>query len=303
MTTTPAFFKVFIAEINEKDLKIPPSFIRSLKQELPEKVYFKDRYNNLWTVKVGKIGDYWYFLDGWVKFARDNLLTSGDILVFEYYCGNWFFVKLFGTSATEKKSPFMREDLEKQDQVSQHVDDDPKDNDDDSGDGYGDDDYDDTEPDDNENVMGDDEEIKDVRIMINKKGGSGTSTNTRQNKSSRDCYGMEIFQAGLAQQPINPYFVTKVTQSRKADLFIPMDFIKDFNIDFTEEITLVDPRRREFRAKCKKWKDGRMVVTGGWRRLCKLNLVAKDDRCICEFVQGEDRRPYLNVSFIRGNMH
>ncbi|KAK6121937.1 hypothetical protein DH2020_044320 [Rehmannia glutinosa] len=79
-------------------------------------------------------------------------------------------------------------------------------------------------------------------------------------------------------------------------LFIPMDFIKDFNIDFTEEITLVDPRRRAFRAKCKKWKDGRMIVTGGWRRLCRLNLVTKDDRCICEFIQEEDRRLYLNVS-------
>ncbi|KAK6125795.1 hypothetical protein DH2020_040466 [Rehmannia glutinosa] len=112
-----------------------------------------------------------------------------------------------------------------------------------------------------------------------------------------------IFQAGLAQQPINPYFVTKVMQKREADLFIPMDVIKDFNLDFTQEIILVDPRRREFCAKCKQWKDGRIMLSGGWKSLCRLNLVTQDDKCICEFVQGEGRRLFLNVTFVRANMN
>ncbi|KAI3451161.1 hypothetical protein Pfo_007826 [Paulownia fortunei] len=295
MKRPPAFFKVFIAEVNKNDLKIPPAFTRRLEQALPEKVHFRDRRNNVWTVKVAKVGDAWYFLDGWVKFADDNFLRSGDILVFEYYCDSLFNVKLYGTFATEKKivAPFMLKDKEKQEQVSED------DNDDD-----------DEETEDGNYVQMRHREIKheeSVQKQVNT-AGAGSSRNTRErliNFSSK-CYGMEIFQAGLAQQPRNPYFVTKIMEKRKGDLFIPMDVIKDNNLDLTQEIMLVDPRGRQFRAKCKKWKDGRMIVSGGWRSLCRLNFVQQEDKCICEFVQGGGRRLLLNVSWFRrgdSNMH
>ncbi|GFP80289.1 putative B3 domain-containing protein at5g66980 [Phtheirospermum japonicum] len=296
-TTSPAFFKVFIAEISDQNLKIPPAFTQSLEEALPCKVYLKDRHNNVWSVKVGKIGNCWHFLDGWVTFSRDNFLSSGDILVFEYFSDSWFSVLMYGTSATEKNIvSFMP-----MGHVSEHITYDTDDDNRTEGFKYaikgsdnetGVDEYDNDNDDDQEFAL----------EQANATGGAGTNINTIQLSLRRDCYGVEIFQAGLAQQPINPYFVTKVMQKRKGDLFVPKDIIKDFNIDFTEEITLVDPASREFRGKCKIWNDGRVVISGGWRSLCRLNLVAQDDKCICEFVQDvKGRRLFLKVSFVRAN--
>ncbi|PIN26775.1 hypothetical protein CDL12_00494 [Handroanthus impetiginosus] len=131
-----------------------------------------------------------------------------------------------------------------------------------------------------------------------------TPWKVKSKSSNADWYGAEIFRAGLAQQPINPYFVTTTKGKRKADLYIPKETAKDCNLDTTQELLLVDPQGREFPAKCKKWKDGRIVVKGGWRRLCRRNLVAEEDKCICEFVQGRnDGRLVINVSFVRANGH
>lgn len=82
-----------------------------------------------------------------------------------------------------------------------------------------------------------------------------------------------------------------------------MDVIKDYNLNMAQEIVLVDPSGREFHARCRKWKDGRSILSGGWRRLCRVNMVAPEDSCICEFVQREgDQRQFLNISFVRANM-
>ncbi|KAL3655761.1 hypothetical protein CASFOL_000157 [Castilleja foliolosa] len=298
--TSPAFFKVFIAGINDQDLKIPIAFTRSLDEPLPQKVYLKDRYNNVWAVNVGKIGNCWHFLDGWVEFSRDNLLSNGDILVFEYLCDSWFCVLMYGTSATEKNiEPFSRTctiEKQEQEQVSEHIvyesDDDSKTEDFKYAIQKGSS----TETVEDEYEFEDDDD-DDQEFALDR----ANTIGTRQVSLRRDCYGMEIFQAGLAQQPTNPYFVSKVNQKRKGDLFVPKDLMKDFSIEFGDEIMLVDPADREYRGKCKKWSDGRVVISGGWRSLCRLNVVGQDDKCICEFVEGTKGRLFLNISFVRAN--
>ncbi|XP_020554938.1 putative B3 domain-containing protein At5g66980 [Sesamum indicum] len=301
MKRPAAFFKVYIAEINNNDLKIPQAFVQRVRKAFPEKVYLRDRWNNVWPVKVAQVGDDWYIRDGWVKFVDDNFLTSGDILVFEYFCDSLFNVKLYGLSATEKNvsRPLILTDGDEQEQDSEEE----------------------TESEDHDYIFRrrerdnyeDDEETEDgncrlvhqehrheVREQVNHTDVGGPNRNKAGqwiNFSGK--YGMEIFQAGLLEQPTNPYFVTKIMPKRKGDLFIPMDIIKYSNLDFTQDMTLVDPKGRKFHAKCKKWKDGRMVVAGGWRSLCRLNFVEQEDRCICEFVQGEGRCLLLNVTFVR----
>lgn len=44
----------------------------------------RDRYNNLWHVKVEKVGDDWYFEEGWKSFTDENMIKGGDLLVYEY---------------------------------------------------------------------------------------------------------------------------------------------------------------------------------------------------------------------------
>ncbi|KAL0449294.1 UNVERIFIED_CONTAM: hypothetical protein Slati_1485800 [Sesamum latifolium] len=282
--------------------------MQRVRKAFPEKVYLRDRWNNVWPVKVARVGDDWYIRDGWVKFVDDNFLTSGDILVFEYFCDSLFNVKLYGLSATEKNvsRPLILTDGEEQEQDSEEE---TESEDHDyifrrrERDSYDEDDEDE-----------DDEETEDGNYLLVKHqeleravlehvnctdvvGPNRDKAGRWINFSSK--YGMEIFQAGLLEQPMNPYFVTKIMPKRKGDLFIPMDIIKYSNLDFTQEITLVDPKGRKFHAKCKKWKDGRIVVAGGWRSLCRLNFVEQEDKCICEFVQGEGRCLFLKVSFVR----
>ncbi|XP_051138255.1 B3 domain-containing protein At4g34400-like [Andrographis paniculata] len=114
-------------------------------------------------------------------------------------------------------------------------------------------------------------------------------------------YGIDIFRAGLAPKPQNPYFVTGLMDKRKGNLFVPKDVVKDNDdIDFSKKAYFIDPTGKRFVAKCKKWKDGRVAISGGWRKLCNLNFIEKGDRCICELVEGEDEL-VIHVTVVRGN--
>ncbi|XP_051137876.1 B3 domain-containing protein At4g34400-like [Andrographis paniculata] len=124
-------------------------------------------------------------------------------------------------------------------------------------------------------------------------------------RKSRDLlslrYGIDIFRAGLAPQPQNPYFVTGIMNKRKGNLFVPNDLVKDNgDIDFSKKAYFIDPTGRRLVAKCTKWKNGTVAISGGWRKLCTLNYIEKDDRCICEIVDGEEELG-IHVTVVRGN--
>ncbi|XP_051119900.1 B3 domain-containing protein At4g34400-like [Andrographis paniculata] len=113
-------------------------------------------------------------------------------------------------------------------------------------------------------------------------------------------YGIDIFRAGLASQPRNPYFVTGVMDKRKGNLFVPRDVVQDNNIDFSKKAQFIDSTGRRLMARCKEWKDGRISISGGWRKVCTFNNIDKDDRCICELVEGEDELA-IHVIVVRAN--
>ncbi|XP_051119902.1 B3 domain-containing protein At4g34400-like [Andrographis paniculata] len=112
--------------------------------------------------------------------------------------------------------------------------------------------------------------------------------------------GIDIFRAGLAPQPRNPYFVTGVMDRRQGNLFVPKNVVKDNVIDFSKKAHFIDPTGRRFMARCKQWKDGRIVISGGWRKVCTFNYIKKDDKCICELVEGDDELA-IHVTVVRGN--
>ncbi|XP_075477571.1 uncharacterized protein LOC142518662 [Primulina tabacum] len=115
-------------------------------------------------------------------------------------------------------------------------------------------------------------------------------------------YGMHIFESGLVPKPRNPYFITHVAPRRKGDLFIPTELIKDHHLELPKpEMMLVDQQGRTFRGKYKKWKDGRILYSKGWRTLWKVNGVSLDDFCLCEFKRGENYGLYLKVTIIYVN--
>lgn len=85
--------------------------------------------------------------------------------------------------------------------------------------------------------------------------------------------------------------------------FIPRDVIYDYNVRIGKEITLVDPEGREFASECKQWSDGRIIVTKGWPRLCRVNSITPYDKCICEFPG--DHQPtaqFLHIRILRSDL-
>ncbi|KAK6805527.1 hypothetical protein RDI58_003312 [Solanum bulbocastanum] len=129
--------------------------------------------------------------------------------------------------------------------------------------------------------------------------GENQRTNTLKKKVSRskafackvrnrhDHFGVDIFKSGRATQPKNPYFVAKIRSKRRDQLYVPVDVVKDYKLELPSSMTIRDSVGREFVTKLKKWKDGRIWLVGGWRSLCRWNLVEKNDHCICEFVRGK----------------
>ncbi|KAH6814633.1 hypothetical protein C2S51_023651 [Perilla frutescens var. frutescens] len=100
-----------------------------------------------------------------------------------------------------------------------------------------------------------------------------------------DCYRHDIFDSGLAIRPKNPYFVSRSRKPRKNELYIPRDVIVDFKLKIPTRMFLVDGSGKKWETKMKKWGDGRLWCTRGWKSLCNVNNIGVDDTCICEFVQ------------------
>ncbi|CAN4107622.1 unnamed protein product [Withania somnifera] len=114
-----------------------------------------------------------------------------------------------------------------------------------------------------------------------------------------DQYGADIFKSGRATQPKNPYFVARIRAKKRDQLYIPIDVVRDYKLELPSSMTIRDSAGREFEARLKNWKDGRIWLSGGWRSLCRWNLVEKDDRSICEFVRGKGKKDlYLKVQVL-----
>ncbi|GER49614.1 AP2/B3-like transcriptional factor family protein [Striga asiatica] len=284
-----AFYKIFITEIHKDDLQIPPAFMEKVGHPLPNRVHMIDVRNNIWSVRTFKIGECWYLVNGWSKFARDNLLSTGDLLVFDYYHKGWFSIGIFGPWGNQRlvlgpnKVRIISAHAHKQ--VSDN--DDDNDDDDEDVDTYSNSDSDSDSDDKNESEQ-------------EAHCGAESSKTIRGRKIYDNvCNGLDIFSSGRAQRPKNPYFVTKVMPKRKSYLFIPREVVRDYGLNLRQDITLVDPHRREFPARCLTWKDGRRVVSGGWRILCNVNLVREADVIICEFVRGDGGRQFIQISIVR----
>ncbi|KAL2505562.1 putative B3 domain-containing protein [Abeliophyllum distichum] len=97
------FFKCYFPETSAQTLQLPTAFSLQLQGALPDRAFLRDRYANLWPVKMTKIENNWFFEDGWEKFVQDNSMEKRDVFVFKYDGDNLFDVKLLGMSGCEKK--------------------------------------------------------------------------------------------------------------------------------------------------------------------------------------------------------
>lgn len=90
-----------------------------MKGKLSPMAYLRDRFGNKWPVKVGRIGDDFFFLDGWAQFVKENSVELGDFLVFQYDGHSLYDVKLLGHSACEKKGVGALKVLKEEEQMEE----------------------------------------------------------------------------------------------------------------------------------------------------------------------------------------
>ncbi|KAK6156536.1 hypothetical protein DH2020_010784 [Rehmannia glutinosa] len=194
----PAFFKFFFPDTSADQLEIPSAFTASIQSTLPNKVVLRDRCNNIWRVKLVKVGDNLHLADGWPKFVEENCIKGGDMLVFEYFSNGLFDTKILGPSACEKKgvTAVQKTSVEEEEESSD--------------DNYVSDSETDDEDSEEEFPANDSARKKRKQACTREKPG-------RTRRVLSDIYGVEIFRSGLARQPENPYFVAKVNPKRKSE--------------------------------------------------------------------------------------
>lgn len=271
-----------------------------MKDRMPRSAFIRDREKKSWHVEVSQRENKNFFEAGWSKFVQEKNVQLGDCLVFEYDGESFFDVKIFGDTACEKEfsvevfeAQVKEEDFEgEEDEDSEnHEDEDGEDgemeeeDEDDLNyrvevdeDGYSDDDQDEIV------------ELRDAnkRKQSNKKDKSCSGKRGKNTMSTNDLSDKIIFELGIVDRPKNPYFVGKLDPKRKSDLRVPTDVIRDFNLKLPKHINICDEDGRTWSADVKEWNDGRTSLTKGWRAFWKWNGVEPNDKCLCEFVPGND---------------
>lgn len=74
-----------------------------MKRKLPSKVLLRDRYGNIWHVKLSNEKENTYFHQGWETFIKQNYVERGDFFIFKYDGIGAFDVKLFGSDSCNKR--------------------------------------------------------------------------------------------------------------------------------------------------------------------------------------------------------
>ncbi|MCD7451605.1 hypothetical protein HAX54_012867 [Datura stramonium] len=300
-----SFFKVIFPDISAKRLKIPTSFTDYKNGELPRKVSLRDRFGNMWPIGVTKTGEDIYFEDGWERFTEENILEFGDFLIFDFDGNRIFDFKLLGINGCDKKGIgglklCVKEEEAEEMNIEHQKSVEPK------GKNWASDSSSSSSSDDSDEEEGyeeeEEEEGNERAEKFNKKAPrlKGCKRADACKVSDRhDPFGTDIFRSGRATQPKNPYFVAKIRSNKTYQLYIPNYVARDYKLELPSSIIIRDSTGREFEAKLRSWKDGRISLFGGWRSLCKWNLVEKNNKCICEFVRGKHNKVlYLQVRFL-----
>nr|GMD90464.1 B3 domain-containing protein At5g57720-like isoform X1 [Ipomoea batatas] len=245
-------------------------------------VLLRNREMKVWMVEISKIRGAMFFENGWEKVVKDNCVTDGDLLFFmykDYDVFDFFVVDPFGCEKIGMEGERARvvEVIRKE-----------------SGDES------------LEIFVLEANICKRVKKYVKKEEGSDLDTCISVNKDVKK--EEDTDSDGNAReenddhhhrryiQPENAYFVTRIRQKRRGDLvtlngldvqYVPKEVIRDYNLQLPSTVTMRDAKGKEWKNIVKVWADGRTWLSGGWRALCRRNLIKEEDQCICEFLPRE----------------
>ncbi|CAI9099064.1 OLC1v1035825C1 [Oldenlandia corymbosa var. corymbosa] len=272
-----------------------------MKGNIPNKALLRDRFGNFWQVELGHEEEKTYFLGGWTRFVKQNYLEMGDMLVFKYDGIRIFDVKIFGSDSCDKRGVGkliykIKEEVEEEEPLGvvgekcDHVHEEYPESDE-AGEKEVQPDKDDKDETSEVEIM---EKINQPVSSQSAEGAKG-DPHLQRTRIQIDPFGMDIFKSGKVPKPKNPYFFTKVNKRRQSELFVPTKIINTYDLQLPKETLLLDSRGREWKTTLTIWRDGRSYYNGGWKELCKANLIGDNEHCICEFVTCEQRGLYIRV--------
>ncbi|CAH9147207.1 unnamed protein product [Cuscuta epithymum] len=296
-----SFHRRFCPETCSRTMEIPISYMNSVRREyqqktLPKVVLLRDSDMNIWSVEITQTEVGVYFKKGWEKLVADYGLKSGHHLIFEYDGKGLFEFLLFDEESNVKIAVAKRAGKNKSGKAPETLPVDSGNNDNTSiiqtikketDTEVGGNDGGKGKDEENETVSSDMAKVPHSKRRRQRRDGcAGKKKSKVEIKDVPDHYGLDIFKYGHYTQPTNPYFVTRIHQGKRNNLYIPMDVLQD--ITLPPSILLRDPRGKEWKTKTKVWSDGRTWLTGGWMHLCRRNLVEINDRLVCEFLPQEE---------------
>ncbi|CAH2053345.1 unnamed protein product [Thlaspi arvense] len=100
------FFKVVLpSTMKENMMRIPTRFVRLHGSKLSEVVTLKTPAGFKRSIKLKRIGEEFWFQEGWSEFAEAHSISEGHFLCFEYEGNSSFRVMIFDVSACEIQYP------------------------------------------------------------------------------------------------------------------------------------------------------------------------------------------------------
>ncbi|CAM8997609.1 unnamed protein product [Rhodiola kirilowii] len=288
MAAVVEFYAVFRPNINAAKMQLCDAFVEKLRGTaagLHDWVLLRNRAREEFHVQLLKESGQLYFHEGWPEFVEANgLIMSTHFLLFRYDGVTTFDVKIYDYSGCEKYAGGQDED-----------DDDDAEEASQGGDALNSQDTDYVEEDaDDTDYYEDSEADSHTSGSIPAPNGStrAEGSNTRGRGAGRP-YRRHVWadpDAELIVEPGNLYFVAgRGLGIRKNQVAVPNMALRDFNMELDDKIIYYDPAGRQYVGRVSKWKTNQKWI-GGWSSFCGTNQLSTKDKCICEFIMGEERK-------------
>ncbi|KFK27548.1 hypothetical protein AALP_AA8G397900 [Arabis alpina] len=264
----PKFFKVYLPGESGDDLELPASLNSYLPKHLPRTVTVSCISGKNWTLALRKCSvDKYVLVNGWKRIVKDECLTGGEFIEFEFDGFKCFNFCIYEGDTMCKRLGRNSVDSE---EIKEESDDDVIviDSDDDVDYDIADDiEYVEDDDDDDDEAVDDD----DVRQYLD------------------DCN--------------NPFFTMKLNPKKKSQLHIPSQVIRDYGLNFSESITVVDPLAKKFGTleNAIKIQVNGSVFVKKFGSVIRRNNVKLTDKLVCELKKtGNSPVHTIKVSIING---
>nr|KYP73101.1 B3 domain-containing protein REM21 [Cajanus cajan] len=312
---------------------IPNVFVKwtRLKERIPEDVILRNGSGRVWCVKTRRIGDKLFLDEGWKAFREENCVGKADFMVFKYN-GNKEFKVIVLELSTQCEKTVIKSEVEEEENMDEGkvaAEEDEEEHEGKTDDEDGEEEEDDDNNSDND--YNDNDEFTEMEEESEEEHNFQYMKASRSQSNSRACKRETAtsstpkiedpqiedyeFDPEMYIQSGNPYFEAKVYKSRRNEMHVPANVLRNSSLTFPEKITLLpcqcsqrqDIQRNELRkyhlslsqqtpicrryweaTKVSKWNDGRVCVRG-WGNFCRRHKIKEKDVCICEIISGEDQ--------------